>query len=209
MLDCYLCYLIHYPKQMPKHNWFKKLSVYLGVTGVSLLAGLPVLARFYYPPSSFFQPIANYYQSGEPCFENLDDKQNLVYNLKNGCFEGLVEHLEKTSLPTTLAGQETFTILAPDDEAFGALTQDVREKLSQPENLEKVLKYHVIAGVISDEDIKRGEVKTVEGNTIKIAGSIENNQERAKLNEATVGYGIKTSNGYIISIDKVLLPPDF
>ena len=197
-------------KQMSQKSGLKNLSSLMAIAGISTLVSLPVLAQYYYPPSSFFQPTASNFQSEDPCFEALDVNQNIVYNLQVGCFDTLVANLEKAGLPKTLEQQKTFTILAPSNEAFQKLPEDIREQLSKPENLEKVLKYHLVAGVIGNNEIKRGEITTVEGNTVKITGFlIDPNTVGTKLNEATANYTIKANNGYIVAIDKVLLPPDF
>ncbi len=189
-------------------NWLKKLAGVVGVGGVSALLGFPALAQ-YYPAASFFQPAAYTFQSEDECLI-FSDTASIVDNLKgNECFQTLVSYLEQSGLPETLKQEETFTIFAPMDQAFETLPAATREKLSQPENLEKVLKYHLISGAITEDDIKRGEITTIEGSSIQITGVPIGNKIAARLNQATASDTVKASNGFIVLINQVLLPPDF
>ncbi|MBF2020795.1 MAG: fasciclin domain-containing protein [Hydrococcus sp. C42_A2020_068] len=188
-------------KKMSEKSWLKKLSGFIGVAGVSTLLSFPVLAQYYYPPSSFFQPTANYYESEqEPIVDIL---------LKSGEFKTFNAYLKETGIVETLKGEKMLTIFAPTNEAFEALPENVREKLSQPENLEKVLKYHLVAGLIAEEDIKRGEIATIEGHSVKITGVPIGDRVGVKLNEAMASDPLKANDGTIVPIDEVLLPPNF
>ncbi len=182
-------------------NWLKKLAGVVGVAGVSALLGFPALAQ-YYPPASFFQPAAYTFQS--------EDEIDLVETLASlNQFQTLTSKLKEAGLTETLKQEKTFTIFAPRNEAFEALPPATREKLSQRENLEKVLKYHLIAGAITEDDIKRGEITTIEGSSIQITGIPVGNEIAPQLNEAIASDTIKASNGYVVLINQVLVPPDF
>jgi uncharacterized surface protein with fasciclin (FAS1) repeats len=126
----------------------------------------------------------------------------------NPAFTTLVAAIKAAGLVDTLSGKGPFTVFAPTDAAFKALPKGTLEKLLKPENkatLVKILTYHVVPGSIASKAIKAGDVKTVEGASVKIQvkkGRVT--VDNAKVTKADV----KTSNGIIHVIDKVLLPPN-
>ena len=76
----------------------------------------------------------------------------------------------------------------------------------KPENkaqLTKILTYHVVPGSVLSTSLKSGDVKSVEGTSLKVGVS---------AGKVTVGGAnvvkadIKASNGVIHVIDKVLMP---
>ncbi len=180
-------------------NWLRKSICLVSLTGISTLISLPVLSQLY-PPMGLFQPttIANYpYRSEDG---NLVDSLNSNVN-----FENLAAEIEAAGLTETLQ-QKQFTLLAPNDDAFNALPDDVFDKFSQPENRIKVLQYHLIPGKVSQKDVEQGKITTVEGNDI----AISNQDNNITLNDANAQHpSIVASNGIIIEIDRVLLPPRF
>ncbi len=180
-------------------NWLRKSICLVSLTGISTLISLPVLSQLY-PPMGLFQPttIANYpYRSEDG---NLVDSLNSNVN-----FENLAAEIEAAGLTETLQ-QKQFTLLAPNDDAFNALPDDVFDKFSQPENRIKVLQYHLIPGKVSQKDVEQGKITTVEGNDI----AIDNQDNNIALNDANAQHpSIVASNGIIIEIDRVLLPPRF
>ncbi|MGL6140724.1 MAG: fasciclin domain-containing protein, partial [Planktothrix sp.] len=113
--------------------------------------------------------------------------------------------LQAADLVDTIKGDGPFTLFAPTDKAFSALPPGVLENLLKPENkaqLVKILTYHVVAGKVLSTDLKSGEVKTVEGDTVKIqVGS------SVKVDNATViKADVTARNGVIHVIDAVILP---
>lgn len=181
-------------------NWIKKLTCFVGIAGVTTLISFPVLAKFY-PRYALFQPSA--YSSVPYRNSEKDIAQTLIQDSK---FANLVGELKQAGLLDTLK-QGNFTIFAPTDKAFNALPKDVFKRYNQSENRMKVLKYHLVAGQITKESVDSGAVTTVEGQPIKIvvddAGIVKLNNAIGK-NPSTVA-----SNGVIVEVDKVLLPPDF
>ncbi len=123
-----------------------------------------------------------------------------------GNFKTLTAAVGAAGLTDTLMGDGKFTVFAPTDEAFAKLPPGVVDALLKPENkdvLTKVLTYHVLSGETFSKDITAGEVKTVEGDTIKLT-----TDGGVKVNEAAVlTPDIPASNGVIHAIDTVLLPP--
>lgn len=137
-------------------------------------------------------------------------KENIVaLAASNDSFKTLTAALKAAGLTETLSGQGPFTVFAPTDAAFAALPQDALQELLKPENkdiLVKILSYHVVPGSVTSNDLKSGEVKTVEGGAVNVQ---VNPGQGAIVNDATVVQpDIKASNGVIHAIDKVILPPD-
>ncbi|MEG4579334.1 fasciclin domain-containing protein [Microcoleus sp. MON1_C5] len=123
-------------------------------------------------------------------------------------FKTLTKALGAADLVATLQRKGPFTVFAPTDAAFAALPEGTVENLLKPENkaqLTKILAYHVVPGSVVSTSLKSGDVKSVEGSSLKVAVS---------TGKVTVGGAnvvkadIKASNGVIHVIDKVLMPPD-
>lgn len=185
-------------------QFLKKLT--LTALLVSSTCGLSkvVLAQspfFYYPSASFFSPTAYGFES-----EDLPELSTLLE--ADDKFATFKTNLQATKLSDLLKEEENLTVLVPTEEAFAALSPELQEKLSQPENLEKVIKYHLIMGEISEDDIKRREVSTLlEQNSLAIGGvEGENKEVTAMFNDATASGPLFAENGVVIPIDKVLIP---
>jgi uncharacterized surface protein with fasciclin (FAS1) repeats len=122
-------------------------------------------------------------------------------------FNTLVAAVKAAGLVETLKGPGPFTVFAPTDEAFAKLPPGTVEALLKPENkaqLQKILKYHVVAGNVTAADaMKLHSAKTVEGQAI----AIKTANGMVMVNGAkVVKADIETSNGVIHVIDTVLMP---
>jgi uncharacterized surface protein with fasciclin (FAS1) repeats len=126
----------------------------------------------------------------------------------NSSVKTLVTAIKAAGLGETLSGQGPFTVFAPTNAAFAALPKGTLAKLLKPENkatLVKILTYHVVPGAVYAKDVKPGDVKTVEGSSIKIAV----NKGKVTVDKAKVTKtDVKANNGVIHLIDKVLIPAD-
>jgi len=184
-------------------GWRDRAAVLAGIFGLSSLLILPVLAQSNRESQSTFQPSSV-----------LDSPQrsggNIADTLKRESeFQTLASVLAAAGL-TDLLRQEgrPLTIFAPTNQAFRK-NAAVYNQLLQPQNKEKlarVLKYHLIAGSVTPEDVNKGEIKTVEGGTVKIRvapdGVIMNDNVKG------VQPSIEAKNGVIVRVDNLLLPPD-
>ena len=121
----------------------------------------------------------------------------------------LVAAVKAAGLVDTLNGPGPFTIFAPANSAFAKLPSGTVETLVKPENkptLTSILTYHVIAGKkLSSKDLARTHsFKTVEGETVTIAGSAKhltvNGTSKVVLADVQVG------NGTVFIVDSVLMP---
>jgi uncharacterized surface protein with fasciclin (FAS1) repeats len=125
----------------------------------------------------------------------------------NKSFTVLVKALKAANLVETLSGEGPYTVFAPTNEAFAKLPKGTLAKLLKPANqeqLKKILTYHVVSGSVTSKMLKSGKVDTVEGSqiTVKIRG------KKVMINNANVTKAdLKTSNGVIHIIDRVIIPP--
>ncbi len=123
-----------------------------------------------------------------------------------GSFTTLAQALTAANLIDTLKGEGPFTVFAPTDAAFAALPEGTLDNLlANPEELAKVLTYHVVAGRVPAADVVTlSSATTVEGSDVAITVT----DGKVMVNGANVTQtDIQTSNGIIHVIDAVLLPP--
>lgn len=123
-----------------------------------------------------------------------------------GSFKTLAAALKAGELIDALKSKGPFTVFAPTDEAFAKLPAGTVETLLKPENREKlvaVLKYHVVSGkVTSDQVVKLQKATTLNGKDVRIDAT-----SGVKVNNATVVKAdIIATNGVIHVVDTVLLP---
>ena len=124
----------------------------------------------------------------------------------DGRFKTLVAAVQAAGLVDTLKGKGPFTVFAPTDEAFAKLPAGtVDALLKDPAKLKDILLYHVVSGnVMAADAAKLTSANTVQGKPI----TIKSEGGKLMINDATVAIAdVKTSNGVIHVIDKVLLPP--
>ena len=121
-------------------------------------------------------------------------------------FSTLKKALVATGLDVTLGGKGAFTIFAPTDEAFDKLPAGTLGKLMLPENKEKLrslLLYHVVAGQVLAADLKDGDVKTMNGEKVKI----KVDGKTVEVDDSKVfSADVMANNGVMHSIGTVLIP---
>jgi uncharacterized surface protein with fasciclin (FAS1) repeats len=131
----------------------------------------------------------------------------------------LVAAVKAAGLVDTLKGAGPFTVFAPTNEAFAKLPAGTVENLLKPENhdmLVKILTYHVVAGRISANELRKeiraghgqAQLKTVSGGTIWAmmnGNNIELKDEKGGVAQVTIA-NVMQSNGVIQVIDTVLMP---
>ena len=121
-------------------------------------------------------------------------------------FSTLTKALKATGLDVTLGGKEEFTIFAPTDEAFGKLPDGTLTKLMLPENKDKLrmlLLYHVVAGKTLAAGLADGDVKTVNGEKLKVDVS----DDKIEVDgEKVFSADVTATNGVMHSVGVVLVP---
>ncbi|WP_440944874.1 fasciclin domain-containing protein [Methanosarcina sp. T3] len=126
---------------------------------------------------------------------------------KNGNFTLLSGFFNNSSLNTTLAGEEPYTVFAPTDAAFNNVSEDALEALKEdPAALEQVLLYHVTNETLMSEDLANvSNVTTLQGSELPVNVT----EEGIFVGDAKViVQDINASNGVIHAIDAVLIPPE-
>lgn len=130
----------------------------------------------------------------------------------------LAAALSDTRLAPVLDGKGVYTLLAPGDAAFAALG-DKGAALAGAEHrplMIAVLRAHLLPGEVTPESIEKAiarengpvEMRTMAGGTVRFSkgerGIVVSNGE----SEAALSDTARTaSNGAVLPIDKVLLPP--
>ena len=112
----------------------------------------------------------------------------------NGSFNTLVVAIKEAGLVETLKGKGPFTVFAPTDAAFAKIPKD---------QLDALLTYHGVPGMVLAKDVKPGMVKTVEGQSITIKA--EGGKVMADNSVVTMT-DVKADNGVIHVIDTVIMP---
>lgn len=192
-------------------SWMKQFTGFAGVIGASALIGFPAWAHINSNTSvanaTQTQQVAGNVKTAASPAPTAAAKDIVAIASGDAQFKTLTKALGSAGLVTTLQGKGPFTVFAPTDAAFAALPKGTVENLLKPENkaqLTKILTYHVVPGSVVSTSLKSGDVKSVEGSSLKVAVS---------TGKVTVGGAnvvkadIKASNGVIHVIDKVLMPP--
>ena len=146
--------------------------------------------------------------------------KNIVENAVNSKdHTTLVAAVKAAGLVETLEGPGPFTVFAPTNEAFNKLPAGTVDNLVKPENkatLTKILTYHVVAGKLSSDDLKKmikdgngtATLTTVEGGKLMVmmkGKKIVLQDEKGGMSYITIK-DVNQSNGVIHVVDTVLMP---
>ena len=116
--------------------------------------------------------------------------------------------LELADLIDSIASGGPFTVFAPGDVAFVALSQEVRAGLLADRTLlADVLQFHVVPGQLMTADLTTGLVQpTLQGSTVEVGTTADG---ALTIGGATIiEADLIATNGVIHIIDQVLLPPE-
>ncbi|MEG4571397.1 fasciclin domain-containing protein [Microcoleus sp. N3A4] len=193
-------------------SWIKQLTGFAGVIGASALIGFPAWAHITsntnVANAAQTQQVAGNVKTAASPAPMAQAKDIVAIASGDAQFKTLTKALGAAGLVTTLQGKGPFTVFAPTDAAFAALPKATLDDLLKPANkakLTKILTYHVVPGSVLSTSLKSGDVKSVEGSSLKVAVSAG----KVTVSGANVVKAdIKASNGVIHEIDKVLMPPD-
>ncbi|MCW8981472.1 fasciclin domain-containing protein [Altibacter sp.] len=137
----------------------------------------------------------------------------------NENFSTLVTALKTADLAQTFMEEGEYTVFAPTNDAFAKVPQATLDNLMKPENkeqLQNLLKYHVVSGewkadaVVKaiQENNNKYNVTTLQGENLVL--SLNGDKvivKDAKGGTATVVMAdVDASNGVIHAIDKVVMP---
>ncbi len=128
-------------------------------------------------------------------------------------FGTLNQALENTGLKATLLQSGTFTVFAPTDDAFNALTTELgitrAQLLADRALLTSVLQYHVLGSTVPRASVPLGRAITpLAGGFFKVEASGSNLTITDGRNRASriVQTDVGATNGVIHVVDRVLLP---
>ena len=134
----------------------------------------------------------------------MSDITKVVSDNKN--MTSLKKGVLAAGLDKVLSGNGPFTVFAPSDLAFRKLDTGKFETLLKPENkakLEDILKYHIVPGKLSYNDLKDGEkLKTVNGHELSI--QVKDGHVRVQGAEIE-NHDLQTSNVVIHVLDTVMI----
>ena len=137
----------------------------------------------------------------------------------NSDLSTLVSALQAADLAQTLKSEGEYTVFAPTNEAFNKVPKATMDNLMKPENKEQLqglLKYHVLQGKMNAADVlakikeanNKLDVTTLNGEVLTLSekgGKVM--IKDAKGNMATVtSADMDASNGVVHVVDKVLMP---
>lgn len=111
----------------------------------------------------------------------------------------------QAGLTDTLRGAGPFTVFAPTNDAFKAVSAKTMESLGKdPAALKAVLTYHVLPVKAMSADVKNGKFTTLNGAALELskAGDFVT-AENAMVSNADIA----ASNGVVHIVDTVLMPP--
>lgn len=111
----------------------------------------------------------------------------------------------KAGLDSTLNGAGSYTVFAPNNDAFKAVpTKVMNELAADPGKLKEWLTYHVVTSKAMAKDVKVGPVKTLQGSNIALAKA----GDFVTVEDAMVQTAdINATNGVVHIVDRVLVPP--
>ena len=126
-----------------------------------------------------------------------------------GNFDKLLALVDAAGLTSALRGDGPITLFAPTDEAIARLPENTVQALLREENREQLnalLKYHVIPGRLSSGDaLNKETAETLTGQSL----SFKIRDGSFQVQESTIrSVDLECSNGVIHVIDQVLLPPE-
>jgi uncharacterized surface protein with fasciclin (FAS1) repeats len=134
-------------------------------------------------------------------------KKNIVQTaIAAGEFDTLVSLVKRAGLAKTLSGKGPFTVFAPTDAAFKKVPASALEALLKDRAaLRDVLLYHAAVGRYpAKRVVKQTSIETLAGPRVKVStrkGTVRVGGARV------VQADVRTSNGVIHAINRVLTPP--
>ncbi len=142
--------------------------------------------------------------SGAGSFTSMGSKRVAAAVASNPQLSVFSSAIKTAALEDRLNASQNFTLFIPVNSAFSALSKAQVTYLRKPANLVKVVRGQAVAASITPARIARGgTISTLSGARLTMAKT----GSQYRVDGATVVCGnIKTANGTLYVIDKVLLP---
>lgn len=122
----------------------------------------------------------------------------------------LVQYLTTAGLADTIATGGPFTVFGPTNAAFDALSDEVKEELTNDVNLlSSVLQYHVLNGKVMSTDLSDELLAaSLEGTNVRInIYSKDGSSVITATGSQVTGPNEEATNGVIHVVDTVMMPP--
>ncbi|XP_026102445.1 periostin-like isoform X1 [Carassius auratus] len=141
----------------------------------------------------------------------IQPPETTIYELllKDGRFKIFLSLMESAGLTDLLKQEGSFTLFAPEDAAFGTLTEeDITLLKSDINTLRVILLYHFSNGVFINGGLEGGVtnlLKTIQGNNLQVL-SVNNS---IRVNSVEVpDFDLMASNGVVHVVKTILYPQD-
>lgn len=141
---------------------------------------------------------------GSGSFKSMSTQRVVAAVASNPQLSVFSSAIKTAALDDRLNALHAFTLFIPVNSAFSALSKSQVTYLRKPANLARVVRHQAVPASVTPERIARGvTVSSLSGSRLTLA----KHGPRYEVNGATVVCGnIKTANGTIYVIDRVLLP---
>lgn len=125
---------------------------------------------------------------------------------RSGSFKTFLYAVKISGLTRELKTEGPFTAFIPADDAFSRLPAAQWQALTKdPEQMARMVRYHLTRGKVKVTEVKPGSVSSVEGHSL----SLTSDNGMVTVNGARVTESdLMADNAIIHAIDGVLLPPD-
>ncbi|XP_026129432.1 periostin isoform X2 [Carassius auratus] len=141
----------------------------------------------------------------------IQPPETTIYELllKDGRFKIFLSLMESAGLTDLLKQEGSYTLFAPEDAAFGTLTEeDITLLKSDINTLRVILLYHFSNGVFINGGLEGGVtnlLKTIQGNNLQVL-SVNNS---IRVNSVEVpDFDLMASNGVVHVVKTILYPQD-
>jgi uncharacterized surface protein with fasciclin (FAS1) repeats len=139
---------------------------------------------------------------------NTGPKKNIIDTMVSaGHFGTFVSAVHAAGLTDELATKGPFTVFAPTDAAFKKLAAGGYDALVKDAGrLKAILNYHVVSGYYTANDVKPGDLMTLQGSSLTVA--VKSPDVRVNGTRVTKADCVAT-NGIVHAIDEVILPKNW
>ncbi|GGY18126.1 fasciclin domain-containing protein [Streptomyces xanthochromogenes] len=183
-------------------------TVLAGAAAVVLPASLIALAPAAFAdstPGPFGTACAGVPKDGAGSFAGMAKDPVATAASHNPALSTLVTAVQKAGLVDTLNNAKNITVFAPTNDAFNKIPKAQLDKvLNDKAQLTKILTYHVVGQKVTPGQLANGSFKTLEGSTLKTAGS--GTSYKVNASASIVCGNVPTANATVYIIDSVLMP---
>ncbi|WP_167160387.1 fasciclin domain-containing protein [Streptomyces sp. MBT27] len=183
-------------------------TVLAGAAAVVLPASLIALAPAAFAdsaPGPFGTACAGVPKGGAGSFAGMAKDPVATAASHNPALSTLVTAVQKAGLVDTLNNAKNITVFAPTNDAFNKIPKAQLDKvLNDKAQLTKILTYHVVGQKVTPGQLANGSFKTLEGSTLKTAGS--GTSYKVNASASIVCGNVPTANATVYIIDSVLMP---